>query len=385
MKTGFTEVFLRISATKYSQTFSMRTAALSAALCVAIVPAAHAGSETFLQCAQKFPDSEIKRLKCYDGVAATEPSFAPLSPENTIPDEEAEASATPAMPTDAVPNRSAERSYFTRAWNLDDLSNLDPSKLGRLQPYRQNYLIVRRTNSPNTLPGSPLADHNALTPNDQYAAETKFQLSFKADIGSQQQIDFLGIKTFRMWVAYSQQSNWQIFNTRNSSPFRETNYEPELIATLGTGNSSGLKLVNFGWMHQSNGRPLPESRSWNRLYLQGGWEWNNTTSFLARGWRRISENPAKDDNPDITDYVGRADLVARWEPIDKSQAVAILLRNNLSGKHNRSFVQIDWATPAKFGNAARVHLQITSGYGESLIDYNHRQTTIGLGFSFREW
>jgi phospholipase A1 len=210
-------------------------------------------------------------------------------------------------------------------------------------------------------------------------------VSFKTDIGSQQQIDILGIKTFRLWMAYTQQSSLQIFDTRNSSPFRETDYEPELIATLGTGNADGLKLINLGWLHQSNGRPLPESRSWNRLYLQGGWEWSNNASFLLRGWKRISESPEKDDNPDITDYVGKADLVARWEPMDKSYALALLLRNNLSGTHNRGFVQIDWATPAKFGNAARLHVQITSGYGESLIDYNYRQTTLGFGFSFREW
>lgn len=346
---------------------------------------AHAGSEAFLLCAQKYPDSEMERLKCYDQATVSGASATPLIPGDTLAGEKAEAGANFAISSDAVPSRSAERSYFTRAWNLDDLSNLDPSRLGRLQPHRQNYLIVRKTGSPNILPTSQLADHNALAPYDLDEAEAKFQLSFKADIGSQQQIDILGIKTFRMWVAYTQQSSWQIFNARNSSPFRETNYEPELIATLGTGNEAGLKLVNFGWVHQSNGRPLPESRSWNRLYVQGGWEWNNNTSFLVRGWKRLSEVPEKDDNPDIVNYAGRADLVARWEPMDKSQAVAILLRNNLSSRHNRSFVQIDWATPAKFGNAARVHVQITSGYGESLIDYNYRQTTFGLGFSFREW
>lgn len=363
----------------------MRNAALCALLCLAIVPAAHAGIETYLQCAQKYPDSEIERLKCYDQLVVSGPATTPVVTESTIPGKKAKASSTRAIPSDTAPKDSAERTYLTRAWNLDDLSNLDPSKLGRLQPYRQNYLIVRKTNNPNSSPRSPLPDHNTLTPYDLDAGEAKFQLSFKADVGSQQHIDFLGIKTFRLWVAYTQQSSWQIFNARNSSPFRETNYEPELIATLGTVNTSGLKLVNFGLIHQSNGRPLPESRSWNRVYLQGGWEWNNNTSFMARSWWRIPESPAKDDNPDITDYVGRADLVARWEPMDKSQAVALLWRNNLSGTHNRSFVQLDWATPAKFGNAARVHIQITSGYGESLIDYNHSQTTFGIGFSFREW
>lgn len=358
-------------------------AALFAVLSMAFVSASHAAAGTYIQCAQQYPDSEIERLKCYDEVVVTEPGFTGVLPEN--PDPVKKDAAIPAASAEAATKGSAERSYLTRAWNLDDLSNLDPSKLGRLQPYRLNYLIVRRSNGPNTSPSSPFADHNSLAPYDLNSGEAKFQLSFKSDIGSQQHIDFLGIETFRTWIAYTQQSNWQIFNRQNSSPFRETNYEPELIATLGTGNADGLKLINLGWTHQSNGRPLPESRGWNRLYLQGGWEWNNNTSFLLRGWHRIYESPANDDNPDITDYLGKADMVARWEPADKSQAIAILLRNNLSDDPNRSFVQLDWATPAKFGNAARVHVQITSGYGESLIDYNHRQTTFGLGFSFREW
>jgi phospholipase A1 len=109
------------------------------------------------------------------------------------------------------------------------------------------------------------------------------------------------------------------------------------------------------------------------------------TSILLRGWWRIPENPLKDDNPDISDYMGRADLVIRWEPRDKAQAIAMLIRNNLSKTQNRGYMQIDWATPVRFGHAARMHIQMTSGFGESLIDYNHRQNTFGLGFSFREW
>ena len=71
-------------------------------------------------------------------------------------------------------------------------------------------------------------------PYDIDAAEAKFQLSFKADIGNQRNIEFLGMRTLRFWGAYTQQSQWQVLNFRNSSPFRETVYEPELIATLGT-------------------------------------------------------------------------------------------------------------------------------------------------------
>ncbi len=353
----------------------------AAVCCLALAPSAYADGDTLMQCAQNYPDDNAERLKCYDQLVVSETARASGTQNNVIPDKKADANTALAD----IPAFGAERSYLTRVWNLDDLSSRDISKLGRLQPYRQNYLLVKKTGSPNRQPSSPLIDHNVTTPNDIDAVETKFQLSVKADIGDQRNVDFWGIKTFCLWGAYTQQSNWQMFNTRNSSPFRETVYEPELIATFGTGYSSGLKLINLGWLHQSNGRPLPESRSWNRIYLLGGWEWNDMTSIMARGWWRVPEDTSKDDNPDISDYIGRADLVIRWEPRDKSQAVALLLRNNLGRTENRGYAQLDWATPARFGHAARMHIQMTSGYGESLIDYNHRQNTFGLGFSFREW
>lgn len=357
---------------------------LSFVFCTALFQSAYAGSDISLPCAQQYPDDDAARLKCYDRLAAPASELAPGVRESTVPDENSQASTSPAASAAAV-SHGPERSYLTKAWNLDDLSNRDPSKLGRLQPYRQNYLVLNKTSSPNLRPSSPLADHNVTTPADFDATEIKFQMSVKADIGDQRNIDFLGIKTVRFWGAYTQLSNWQIFNTRNSTPFRETVYEPELIATLGTGYGSGLKLINLGLVHQSNGRPMPESRSWNRVYLLGGWEWNDMTSIMVRVWQRLPENALKDDNPDIVDYLGRGDFSIRWEPRDKSQSVALLLRNNLHRTSNRGYMQVDWATPVTVGSAARMHIQMSSGYGESLIDYNHRQNTIGLGISFREW
>ncbi len=380
---GLSGVLLKITR-NISRTILLSGDAVRIALfCLALAPSAYAGSDVFAQCAFKYSDDNGERLKCYDQLVFPEAELAPADQKNDVATEYVKES-TSAI-SDAAPAIVVERSYLTRVWNLDDLSSQDVSKLGRLQPYRQSYLIIKKSGNPNRMPSSPLVDHNVITPYDIDATEVKFQLSFKSDIGDQRNVDFLGIKTLRLWGAYTQQSNWQTFNTRNSSPFRETVYEPELIATFGTGYSSGLKLINLGWEHQSNGKSNPESRSWNRIYLLGGWEWNDETSIMARGWWRIPETAYTDDNPDVSDYLGHADLVARWEPRDKSQAVAMLLRNNLSRTVNRGFIQLDWATPVKFGHAARMHIQTTNGFGESLIDYNYNQTTIGLGFSFREW
>ncbi len=354
--------------------------ALSVLLPAGLVQTVYAGSEDFVLCAKKFPDSDAERLKCFDN--ALVPPLAPVAaaaPVQAVP----ETTQTTGTPVEMREPR-VNRSYLTRVWDLDNRPHRDPSSLDRLQPHRQSYLIVRKTSNANNQPSSPAPGHSVLLPLDMDALEAKFQLSFKTDIVTQENLDIWGLKTFRLWGAYSQQSHWQVFNTRNSSPFRETNYEPELIAAFATGKESGWKLFNLGWVHQSNGRARATSRSWNRVYAQAGWERDNT-SLMVRGWWRIPEHILKDDNPDIAHYIGRAELVARWEPDSKSQSVALMLRNNMNLSHNISFVRLDWSLPVPLGNAARLHAQVSNGYGESLIDYNQRQTTLGLGISFREW
>jgi len=138
-------------------------------------------------------------------------------------------------------------------------------------------------------------------------------------------------------------------------------------------------MASIGFNHQSNGKSLPFSRSWNRIIFQLGMERANWSVYL-RPWIRMSDS--EDDNPDITDHLGRAD-------------VNVIYTNNnhifsLIGSHNLSFgtavkghLTFSYSYPI-FGNL-KGYVQASHGYGETLIDYNHLQTTVGVGVSLVEW
>jgi phospholipase A1 len=54
-----------------------------------------------------------------------------------------------------------------------------------------------------------------------------------------------------------------------------------------------------------------------------------------------------------------------------------------AGDESRGSIKFDWAIPLS-GNL-NAHFSVFSGYGESLIDYNNRQTMIGAGISLVDW
>ncbi len=328
----------------------------------ALAPATCGADDGLSLCARL--ENADERLACYDEFAR-------------------ETESPSAGPVDTSPSPS----HLTEAWKLDD-ENRGVRHLTDILEYRPNYIIARWTNNPNIRPNSPAPGHAAVEHISR--SEVKVQGSFKTELISRQAFDQagitqvlspIGIDSVRLWFGYTQKMNWQAFNNSESRPIRETNYEPEAILTLGTGNQgNGFKLINLGLTHESNGLQQSEHRSWNRVYAQGGWEWDRL-SVLARVWRRIPE--AADDNPDINDYLGRGDLVTRYQT-EGGYVTSVLLRRSLQA--GRGLVQLDFATPLlKSLGALRFHVQISSGYGETLIDYNHEQTTIGVGVSFGDW
>ncbi len=233
------------------------------------------------------------------------------------------------------------------------------TKVFDIAPYKSNYLL-------------PMTYDNVSHPDNREHAETKFQISFQKSL-----IDnLLGLhETFAL--AYTQTSWWQ--TTKNSTPFKETNYQPELFVVMPHfEKESAIKAYQFGLLHESNGQDVPKSRSWNRVYAKTYLQLGNLI-VAPRLWYRLPEDAQEDDNPNIEDYLGYGDLEFTY-PWGQN-TFKILARHNMHfNDTSRGALQLDWTFPLWDKNLFG-YIQLFSGYGESLIDYNERSDRIGIGFA----
>jgi phospholipase A1 len=327
-------------------------------------------------------ESSATRLECYDTAFGRKAEVieTPAQPQLANVKQPNKPTTTTAgifdvAAADKIVNPST--SLLDRRWELSP-----ESKLGTfsVRAHRPVYILPLFYNDhPNKLPTSANPLNQATTPLNFDDAETKFQLSLKTKV-----IEGVFGDYGDLWAGYTQTSRWQILNSDNSRPFRETNYEPEASLIFPTNyNFFGLngRLLGFTLSHQSNGRSSPLSRSWNRAILNVGLERENWVIML-RPWYRIPETKSDDDNPDITNYMGRGDLqiTRKWN----NQEFSLMLRHSLKGGENsHGAAQFDWSFP--INNNLRGFAQVFDGYGESMIDYNHRSTYFGLGISLLNW
>ena len=335
-------------------------------------------------------ESNADRLACYDQIFKIADKPAPvLVSEKRAATELTQAAVEPVTLKDKIEQKvgnlftidgskiDPNTSLLDKRWELSADSKLGTWNIRANQPV---YLLpVFWSSSKNELPHSPNPQNTETEKLNLSSTEAKFQISLKTKA-----VENLIGNNGDIWLGYTQSSHWQVYNAEESRPFRETNYEPEASLVFRTNYEIlGLngRLLGLTLNHQSNGRSDPLSRSWNRVMLNLGFERGNF-AMMIRPWYRIEEDAKDDNNPDIKNYVGRGDLTTfyRWNEHDFS----LMLRHSLKGgDDSRGAAQFDWAFP--ISGKLRGHFQLFDGYGESLIDYNHRATYVGLGVSLMNW
>ena len=369
----------------YRKTLAQGALVLLAAGAAGAQPAA-----SWQQCRDLTTDAAA-RLACFDTwaraqapaaeptvpvAAAPAPGRAPLAASDTA--------GAPAMPP-APSCRSGPTSELSRYWELENASDCGTFSIRGYRPISLSWI---GSDTVNTAPSSPTPGHTAA-----YRAyensEMRIQLSVRTKIaqgllteGGAQGLDSL-------WFGYSQQSYWQLFNRELSRPFRSTDHEPELTYIYPTAAALPggwrLRYSGISAVHQSNGQSLPLSRSWNRVVLMTGLEKDTRFTLQARLWARLPERKGDDDNPDISDLIGRAEVSGAWHVSD-NHTLGLTVRHSLRNA-GRGSVRLEWLyrpleTPASgVASGLRIHTQLFSGYGDSLLDYNRRRTVLSVGLS----
>ena len=249
-----------------------------------------------------------------------------------------------------------------------------------VRPYRPTYVLpLFYTFDPNLNPGTPSQETESFSANDIRETELKFQLSLKTKVAE----DLFNTNA-DLWFGYTQESHWQVYNEDNSREFRATDYQPEIFLTQPVAADlpfgGRLRMLGAGAIHHSNGQGDPLSRSWNRAYLMAGAEWGKF-SVIPRVWVRVNnEDDSSEDNPDIEDYMGYGDIKFLYD-LPKQQSLSGTLRYNPGT--NKGAAQIDYTYPLT--ENVNGFVQLFQGYGESIIDYNHENTSIGFGIVLNDW
>lgn len=246
-----------------------------------------------------------------------------------------------------------------------------------LQPYRVNYLLPY---------GYTDTNYKSYVPSDEYKnVEAELQVSLKLNVAN----NLLGLNE-SYYLSYTHTAFWQVY--ANSSPFRETNYNPEgfVIFPLYDDDSIlKLRSIKFALAHKSNGQgntsnvvyanpsqnPGNRSRSINYVYSTVRFQHDTLLADLTLMYP-FPESEESNDNPDIMDYLGYTKLKLSYF-LDKHM-FTLMGRGNFMT--NKGAVEGTYSYPLI--DDTYLYIKVFSGYGESLIDYNNKVTKYSIGFSF---
>ncbi|MBN9329776.1 MAG: phospholipase [Comamonas sp. SCN 67-35] len=335
--------------------------------------------------------ASAERLACFDQWALDQQADAAAAADRRS-DARGDAPRTTAVTTSlpdlpAPPGDGCRNGPYTtlsRFWELEAGSDCGTLQFRGYRPLSVSVVTADTVNQQPTS-DNPLNNAGGLTPYKR--TEMRLQLSVRTKLARNLLTTGEGPARDSLWFGYTQQSYWQLFSPAISRPFRNTDHEPELVyihpTTADLPWGWRWRYSGIGLVHQSNGQSLPLSRSWNRVYLMAGLERGNDWLVTARIWQRLHESAANDDNPHISDYIGRAEMTLGWNP-SSDNTLALTLRHTLRA-HARGSLRLEWLHRLGDRSNLRLHTAVFSGYGDSLIDYNRRRTVLSIGLSLLDF
>ena len=222
--------------------------------------------------------------------------------------------------------------------------------------YEDTYVMQTATNQINQAVYDEAYDNKVDGLNN---SEVKFQFSLSAPL--------YGKGRHALMLSYTQLSLWQLGNTQASSPFRETNYKPQIFM-MHQGNWFAFNNIEYGYRHQSNGGEINITRSWDRAFITLE-RVNERVIYGIQWWHVLKDS----ENPDISDFIPPYELSFGYN--------GSLLSWKVKGAYNfeTDKGQAELGASIPLNQFLDIYAQVFTGYGESLIDYNYDQTRVGLG------
>lgn len=380
--------------------------------CAALVPAAQAQTtpaatvpaEAWQQCAATTDNAT--RLACFDTWARQQQPLTPppatswqapaASAQQQTPEALTQAANAPMVQADVVAGqglvptnggcRDPRYSEMSRFFELETGTDCGTFSFRGYKPLSVAVITADTVNTQPSSPGKPPATAQNYRPE-----ELRIQLSARTKVASGLLTSPTSGLQDSVWVGYTQQSYWQVFSPALSRPFRTTDHEPEVFYVYPTQAKLPfgwqLRYSGIGMVHHSNGQSEPLSRSWNRWYLMSGAELSNRWQVHAKLWKRMAESTPDDDNPGIQNYWGRGEVKLIWQP-NENNTLGLTARSSVGKGYGSG--RLEWLRTIGEGwnggkSNLRLHVQLFSGYGESLIDYNRKRTSLSVGLSLLDF
>ncbi len=217
------------------------------------------------------------------------------------------------------------------------------------------------------------------TPGNQSikSSESKFQFSFKIPI-------FVNLinDSNNVYLAYTQLSYWQVYS--KSAFFRETDFEPEIFLShklkFFLGKGWYFDFINLGAVHQSNGFGGNMERTWNRVYAEGVFA-NENWMIRLKPWYVVHDSSYNTYNPALAHYLGYGSITVAYQ--HNRHVISVLGHTLFQKGSKRATAEVSYSFPLSLHFNG--YVQFFSGYGQSLIEYNHRTNSVGIGISLSNW